>query len=350
MTDSGPDHERLRAIFESSVGWLDTSPLYAALCRTVAADDALLDLASRCRRGQQPPNLLFAAVHFLLLGDPDDQLAAWYPSIAGDAARAPGGAGPAFAAFCRRRRGEVEPLLRERLVQTNVVGRAAALRYAMGIAGERVGGPVALVEVGASAGVQLAFDAYRYRIGDADAGPRDAAVEVRASWRSSRPARLGELPVIAARAGIDLHPVDVTDPVERRWLRALVWPENAAQAERLEAALAVVAAAPPRLFARDATTGIEDVVDEVAGDRPLVLFHAATRAHVPAERRPAFDAALAAPGRRRPVLRIALEATSRSSRHPEGPRHELSLTDSRDGTTTLLAEVDGHGAWIRPVG
>jgi hypothetical protein len=347
VTDLG--RERMRAIFTSSVPWVTTSPLYGTLCATVADDDALLDLASCCRPGQQPPNLLFAAVQFLLLADPGDELAAWYPSIAGDGARAPEGAGPAFAAFCRRRRPELEPLLRERLVQTNVVGRAAALRYAMGVVGDRVEAPVALLEVGASAGVQLAFDRYAYSIGGAASGPRDAAVQVRAQWRSPRPAVLGALPVLAARAGVDLHPIDVADPVERRWLRALVWPENGAQAARLAAALDVVAEAPPRIVARDAATGVEDLAAELAGDGPLVLFHAATRAHVPADRRPAFDAALDAPGRRRRVLRIALEATRRSARRPGGPCHELVLSDSRDGTTTRLADVDGHGAWIEPV-
>lgn len=157
-SDATSDRDRLRSAFTRAASWFGTSPLYRGLCGTVVRDDELLDLVATRRPGQQPANLLFGAVHFLVLDEPDEPLAQWYPSIVGDRARLPTTAGPAFVAFCLRRRDELETLLRTRLVQTNVVDRAAALRYSMGRVARLVDGPVAFLEVGASAGVHLRFD------------------------------------------------------------------------------------------------------------------------------------------------------------------------------------------------
>ena len=338
----------LRREFARSPAWFPTSPLYRALCRAVAADDALLDLAAERRPGQQPTNILFGVVHFLLLEDPGHELAAWYPSLAGDAARAPETAGPAFARFCRERRADVVALLRTRLVQTNVVTRAGALRYAMGRDAELVDEPVALLEVGCSAGVQLCFDRFHHTIGPVASGPDDATVRVEVAWRGAAPPRLGPLPAIADRLGLDLHPVDAADPVERRWLRALVWPENAGQAAQLVAALDVVAAERPALVQGDATDGIAGVARGLAPGAPLVVFHAATRAHVPRERRAQFDAALLEPARERRLLHVSQEAAPSTLGHHTGPLHLLTLADG-DGPAVPLAYVDGHGAWIEPV-
>src|SRR3954452_5802326 len=109
-----------------------SSPLYQALARTVARTPALLRLAARGRPGQYPTFLFFGAVHALLLAGAEHPLARFYPSIVGaDAAlpaEPPDDAGPALVDFCLLHEAELAGLIETRLVQTNVVRRALALR------------------------------------------------------------------------------------------------------------------------------------------------------------------------------------------------------------------------------
>ena len=81
MLPKDPDQQSLALRFREAADEFAACPLYRALCLVVADDERLLEIATHRRPGQQPANLLFAAVHFLLLDDPTDELARWYPSI-----------------------------------------------------------------------------------------------------------------------------------------------------------------------------------------------------------------------------------------------------------------------------
>ena len=159
--------------------------------------------------------------------------------------------------------------------------------------------------------------------------------------RTGVPPELGRLLVIRDRTGIDLNPIDATDPDERLWLRALVWPENTAQAALQDEALRVVAAHPPRTVRGDMATVLPQVVAEVPYGTPVVVFHSATRLHVPVERRDVFDAAIAGVARDHELFHLSYEAFVG---HPE-PAFALRLR--RDaGPGRLLAIGDGHGEWL----
>jgi hypothetical protein len=247
-------------------------------------------------------------------------------------------------------RPELEHLLATRLVQTNVAGRATALLLGLAHIAQRVDEPVTLLEIGASAGLLLRFDRYRYEVGGRTFGARDSTVTVQTAWRAGAPPDLDRVPVVDERLGLDLDPVDARSPEQRAWLRALVWPENTAQAERLQRALDIVAADPPRLIAGDAVEHLPALEPELPSDRPLVVFHAATRAHVPAGRRGRFDRRIAELGRRRRLLHLSLEA-SRRLRDEFGRGGSCALLElsEGEGPPEALAIVDGHGAWIEPV-
>ncbi|HYF45846.1 MAG TPA: DUF2332 domain-containing protein [Acidimicrobiales bacterium] len=326
-----------------------TSPLYAALSPLVAEDPDLLELVAARNPGVHPTVLFFGAVHHLVLDAPDEELAAFFPSVAGDDARPPGEAAPAFQAFCAAHLDELRHLVRTRFVQTNIARRAVALRFAL--THVVADGPVDLVEVGASAGVLLSQHRFRLRLGDQVVGPPDAAIDVASEWRADGPAPdLTRVPSIDQRIAVDRHPVDPTSADDRRWLRALVWPENLAQAHQLEAALGVVAEDPPRIVAGD----IGDVADRVAASipdgRPRVVFHAATRGHVPQDQHQAFDDAVTRVGRNGPLTVLSME-----TRAPDQPGSDSSdphfvLTRREDdGPAEVLAFVEAHGAWIEPV-
>lgn len=250
-----------------------TSPLYRSLCPVVAGDRDVLRLLTGRRTGQQPSFLLFGAVHYLLLSGVSHPLRRFYPSLVGEAAADPGGAGPVLLDFCRRYQPELEELIRTRLVQTNVIKRAFALRVALWAVGKRCAQPVHLIEVGASAGTHLYFDRYRYLLGGRTFGQRDATVVLESEWRGSEaPPDLDDVPPIASRIGVDLHPVRVTDPSEKLWLRALVWPEDQHKAALLAAALDVVAADPPDIVTGDAADVCPGLGRRLPPGQPRLVF------------------------------------------------------------------------------
>jgi hypothetical protein len=157
-------------------------------------------------------------------------------------------------------------------------------------------------------------------------------------------------PRVGSVRGIDLSPIDVRDPGARDWLEALVWPENHHQRTLLRQAMAEVAADPPTIWAGDAV----DVLPRLAGELPpgqtRVVFHAATRLHVPRDRRDAFDAAIRSLGATGPLWWLSVEGAPKPDPRPQPARHgpALSLRDP-DGAEHLLAVVDGHLAWIEPL-
>jgi hypothetical protein len=149
------------------------SPLYERLSLGIAADPELLALAAHAGAGQPAPNLLLAAVHFLLLKGARHALSAHYPSVRRPSARgapAPldelGEPYPAFRSFCDEHAATLQHLISTRLVQTNEVRRSACLLPAFGLVARRGGDrPLALVEIGASAGLNLLWDRYGYDYG-----------------------------------------------------------------------------------------------------------------------------------------------------------------------------------------
>lgn len=315
-----------------------SSPLYQSLSRTVANNADLLRLAARGRPGQYPTFLFFGAVHALLLAGTDHPLARHYPSIVGGQALPPDAAGPALVDFCAAHEAELVAIIATRLVQSNVVKRALALRLGLAAIGRRVAAPVHLVEVGASAGLLLRFDRYGYALGGRRSGDPASPVQIAAEWRGDVAVPdLDALPALASVTGVDLHPLDVRDTADQRWLEALVWPENRGEADLLRRALAVVAADPPPLRAGDAIDVCPVLATELPPGEPRVVFHSVTRLHVPAARLGAFDAALAALGQDAPLYWLSLEGQG-----------ALDLRDP-SGALTALATVGQRIEWVAPL-
>jgi hypothetical protein len=319
-----------------------SSPLYQALARTVADSPALLRLGARGRPGVYPTFLFFGAVHALLLAGADHELARYYPSIVGDAARPPQDAGPALLDFCARHATELAAIIETRLVQTNVVKRSLALWLGLAAVGRQERRPVHLIEVGASAGVLLRFDRYGYTlkgpVGERRFGDRASPVQIAAEWHSDRAIPdLDALPPLAGVSGIDLNPLDARNAADRTWLEALIWPENRHEAALLHHALGIVAADPPPIRAGDAIAIGPQLAAGLPPGEPRVVFHAVTRLHVPAERLEAFDAAIGSFGDGGPLYWLSFEG-----------RGELDLRDP-SGRVRHLAQVEGHLEWVRPL-
>ncbi len=304
-----------------------SSPLYAAITAGVADRPDVLTLLLGAQPGQRRPNLLLAAAHALLLDGVDHPLRRWYPDLGGTLTPSPAAA-EAFADLVLTQADRVRELVATRRTQTNEVLRSASLALALA----RVPGPVALIDAGCSAGLNLRLDRYRYDYGLGSLGPRDAPLTLRCRLRGPGATVPAALPQVVWRAGLDASPLDPADPDTARWLEALVWPEHRERRERLMAALALAAAEPMPLRRGDVRRDLPDLAREAPNDATLVVQHSAFDAYLPAPDRERLSALIRSLGARE----IALEAP----RQGAWAYNELSL----DGIP--LARAEPHNTFI----
>jgi len=221
MVDDVETDGEVAEAFTYLAEWVEgSSPLYERLCRIVADDPVLLELAAVVPADRSTANVFLAAVQYLLFRDTDHPLADYYPSVT-DTPRGPDDAlGDHLSDFCVTHEDDIRPLLETRRTQTNSVRRTAVLYPAISHIARQVDGPPALVELGPSAGLNLLLDRYRYEFGDRTGGPVDAPTTVRTTVRGDEdPPLPDDPPAVHSRVGVDLNPMDVTGPddtVEQR--------------------------------------------------------------------------------------------------------------------------------------
>lgn len=241
-------------------------PAYEELADGVAADPRLLALVGELPPVKRQPNLLLGAVRHL--GGPVED------------------GYPAFRDWTTAHWPRVAAEMRARRTQTNEPGRCATLLPVLAGLPQ----PLGLIEVGASAGLCLYPDRYRYRYDGGDPiGPRDSPVVL--DCRTSGPVPLPEKPPrVVWRAGIDLNPLDVTDEDDARWLRTLVWPGQTHREVRLRDAIEVARAEPPHLVRGDLVSTVDELVARVPEGATPVVLHSAVLCYLPPDDREAFAA------------------------------------------------------------
>jgi hypothetical protein len=324
-----------------------SSPLYERLAMAIAGDGEMLALAGEAPSGQPTPNLFLAAVHFLLLGEAVDArapLARFYPSLT-ETPAAPEGAFVAFREFCRAHAGAVRRLLGTRRVQTNEVGRCAYLFPAfVTVAREAGDAPLALVEIGCSAGLNLMWDRYGYRYGDgASYGDPRSPVQLACELHGAdRPPLTRRAPRVGLAVGVDLAVPDVDDPDDTRWLVALVWPEHHERRAALRGAIDIARAARPRVVTGDGLARLPELLDAVPAGMTACVFHTHTINQLTPEARERLAALLAAHGARRDLYRVSAEWL-------DGPDPRLELVSWRAGRPShrVLGSCHPHGRWLR---
>jgi hypothetical protein len=367
VADRTAEVERLRRLFRffAATQCHGRSPAYEALSRGVAEDEALLDLLMRTPGAQRRPSLLLAAVNLLLASHPGAALAAYYP-VHGGRRPVDGQLMAAFAAFCTEHAEELGRLLRSGSTQTNEIRRCAVLRLALSHVSRRWPGPLALAEVGASAGLNLIFDRYGYRIGSQETGPAvGSPVLISCELRGSAPAGwpLGTEPQITSRLGIDLQPVQLADSSQRAWLEAFIWPEDTTGLATLRGAMDLaVSTGVPAVVRGDATTDTARLLAALPGREPVVVFTATLLSYLDTGARTAFASQLREAALQRPVAWAFAEApglmatTGLRSPAMKGPlarRNALflvgvSLLGPGYRDDSLLAMADPYLRWLAP--
>ena len=299
------------------------SPAYEHLAATLADDDVILGFVASLPPEKRQPNLLLGAMRFLhgTVEDPD----AFRELVVAD--------GPQLAS-----------VMADRVTQTNEAGRCATLLPVLA----QLPQPLALLEVGAAAGLCLLMDRYSYDYGhegrveptgETEGWP--VVLTCRAGGATPVPTRMVQ---IAWRAGLDLRPVDVDDPDQTRWLEALVWPGEEYRIPRLRAALELARRDRPRVVAGDLRTDMSALAGQAPRDATLVVFHTAVLGYLlDAEQRAQFARSVVDTG----AVWIA----------NEGPESipgvgEETITACPPGAFLLAvnghptAWTDPHGAWI----
>jgi hypothetical protein len=278
---SGRFVEKLSEIFERVAidEFHSASPLYEWLSNEVAKDTELLALAAHCRRGERIPNLFFAAVHYLLLKGTSHPVRRFYKSLGGyfDGREDPY---PNFRSFCSEQFNRIRELIAVRIVQTNEVRRCAGLMPLFVAASKCVGGrPLFIVDLGASAGLNLFWDQYGYTYGDRlEAGDKNSPVQIECAVRGlNTPPLPVSFPPVAGRVGVDLNPLDVRVQEDALWLRALVFPEQEKRAQLLRNAMALVIQQPLSMVRGDGAELLPVVIKTVPGDAVLCITRVFTR-------------------------------------------------------------------------
>ncbi len=301
------------------------SPLYESLAKGVADDRDVLAFLQTLPKLKRQPNLLFAAVRHRL-GMPAD----W----------------PDFRDRLLADQDAVREVMLARSTQTNEPARCATLLPVLAALPQ----PLALIEVGASAGLCLLPELYGYDYGRARLMPAPPSADTPIfHCTAGHDVPLPDaLPNVVWRAGLDLNPLSVSQPGDRAWLEALVWPEQAGRLSRLRQALDIAARVKPRVVSGDLRTDLGPLVAQAPPGATRVIFHTAVLAYVsePAER-----AAFAAEAMRLADCWIANEVPAAL------PGLESFSTENAHGRFLLsvggkpVAWADPHGAtvdWITP--
>lgn len=333
-----------------------SSPLYEKLSLGISGDAELLGLAANSNPGQPIPNLFLAAVHFLLMTGIKHELSNFYQDLSDPAPPANSDPYDSFRSFCLTHSDEIVEIISTRRVQTNVVERCALLLPAFDLVAQRNAGlPLALVEIGASAGLNLIWDRYGYNYINGEAhGDMISPVQIETTLEGElRPTISNDSYQISHRVGIDLNPIDVQTRDAVMWLRALVWPENTVRLQRMNTAIELVRQDPPTILQGNALDLLPNVLDSVPEDSALCVYHTHTINQFSNEDRERLDSILSAYGQNRNLYWISSEYRPQESSglniDSNGQmRAILQLTTFEEGTrsTKTLARCDPHGRWL----
>lgn len=279
---------------------------------------------------------LLGAVHRIVLEGRAPRLAALYPSVGGDPTA--GDPAAAFLVTVAEHVDEVDERITDG-VQTNEVGRSAALAGGYAEVMRRTGLPLRVLEVGASAGLNLRFDHYAYDTGVTVAGDPASPLRFSGLWVGEPPALPARFDV-AERRGCDRNPLDATSESDRLTLLSYVWPDQPERIARLRAALEIARHVPVVIDRADAADWTQA---QLAAPRPglaTVVVHSIVLQYLPPERRRRFRDALAGAGVRAtaaaPLAWLRMEPASEEAA-------EVRLTLWPGGEERVLATAGYHG-------
>ncbi|MFC4078008.1 DUF2332 domain-containing protein [Salinithrix halophila] len=333
--------ERLSTLFKhfSLHECKNSSNLYEHLAFKVSEDEELLDIASHAQAGQPVPNLLFGAVHYLLLKGKHHELRQFYRSLVNHPQEVER-AFPPFRDFCLSFKRELIPILQEKLVQTNEVRRCAYLYPSFCFIYRQVKKPLSLLEIGTSAGLQLLWDLYQYDYGDDRSyGHISSDILIRSEVKGNhQPFLLPESPPVALRFGVDLHINNLSNYEDTLWMRSLIWPEHKERVELFEKTVTVLKEQSLELIQGDGVELLPHIAEQIPEDTALCIFHTHVANQMPEESKLELMNHIQSIGKKRDVFHVYNNMWDRAL-------HLDSFIDGRE-SNRVLAETEGHARWF----
>jgi len=340
MTDTQADMAGALRAQATACGMVG-SPLYERLLTNAAGDverggvmSSLLEGFAGGSTFYGVPLKLLGAVHRLALDGSAPQLAALYPSTGGslDLEKS----WPAFKQAVTEHAERLPALIR-RPVQTNEVGRSAALLGGFLTVARETGLPLRLLELGASAGLNLRWDRYLYVAEERRWGNPSSKVVHRFDAANAPPLNVDA--VVGSRRGCDSQPLDPGSPEDRLTLMSYVWPDQSWRIGLLRAALDEAASAPVLVERADAGEWIENALSERVPGVATVVFHSLVLYWMDEQERARVEAALTAAGeqatKHSPLAWLQMEAS--------GKQADVTLTTWPGGEQRLIARAGYHG-------
>lgn len=288
--------------------------------------------------GDSVPLRLCGALHALALRGDDADLAALYASP-----ETSDGAWATIERTLRDRPAELSAIL-DLPPQTNEVARSGALWPSLAVVAARTGLPLALFEVGASAGLNLNCNRFAYDLNGRECGLPSSAVRLAPAWRGAA----FDLPdpIVASRVGCDLRPYDLTDPAERRRLTAYTWPDQPERLARQRAAIEIATRRPPGVERADAVDWLRSVLALARPDACRTVYTTIAWQYLPEASQRAGEAVVAAAGARAlmdgSVAFVCMEADGREP----GAGLTLDLWTGTGHERVQLGRADFHGRWV----
>lgn len=341
---------RLARQFRKQAEWCSVlgSPLYEDLLTKVAGDieggGAIADVAAHLAGSptSSAPALRFmGAVHRLVLEGKADALARFYPSAGGSER---GDAWPAFVTTVEEHGDALIGSL-TRPVQTNEVGRAAALVCGFLVAARDTGLPLRILETGASAGLNLRWDHFLYEARGAKWGPDDSPVRL-CDFNSESPLPFDVAATVIERAGCDINPLDVTTEEGRLTLLAYVWPDQVHRIRLLKGAIEIARRVPATVEESSAPAWLEARLQELPQGTATVVYHSIFFQYMSEDEREAFVSTIEDAGQRAtetaPLAWLRFE--------PGEDQAETRLKMWPGGTDRSIATSSFHGAGVRFLG
>lgn len=248
-----------------------SSEAYEKLATAVAQSSDLLEFIATLPAERRQPNLFLAAVRHIC----------GIPRNADD-----------LRQFVRTHPAQIREVMLSRTTQTNEPARCAVLLPLLA----QFTPPLALLEVGASAGLCLLMDHYGYDYGNARIDPTIASEGLAPVFSCEISGKIPipkTIPRIAWRAGLDLNPIDVRSEHDAAWLETLVWPGQDERLARLRAAINIARRDPPDVMRGNLLTDLAQLVATAPKDATVVVFHTAVLGYVlPQSARQQFSAAV----------------------------------------------------------
>lgn len=343
------ERRRIAEMFSRDFG----TGLYGTIGTALAHSIRTLDLFEKVEPHKRRPVLLFAAVHYLELRGYSSQLTKIYASP--DATTSRERAARVFVNFCQEYSAQIIDLMMARSVQTNEVNRCVGLLPALMEAARMSHRDLAVIELGASAGLNLLFDHFHYDyVGGPQLGQHGSPVRLSTEVRGTAPRLDSAIPLVDHHVGVDLDPVDYKDDDAVLWLRACVWAGDLARDQRLMAAIDLARREWPEVRKANVLTALPALIDEVDENLALCIYNSWMMGWMSREERHRLDEMLHNIAMRREIWWITFEGAGHvpGLPDPDDLPSDASVLGLRFLSRNVdeprvLAQMQHHGAWIK---